>query len=214
MPVKLERYSDQLKGICLIEGVGLSSNIYAMGENPITLIDTGAGSITNKITPKLKLLNLAPQNITQVIITHAHHDHVGGLVEILQTVTPKILAHSADAKLIEEAYSLDVFKLKDEDTITTEVALLKVIHTPGHTQGSICFYSPESKLLLSGDTVFADGGFGRTDLETGDSEAMIKSLQHLTQFDVERLLPGHGDLVLQDAKEHIKNSFEEAQRIL
>lgn len=214
MPVKLERYSDQLKGICLIEGVGLSSNIYAIGENPITLIDTGAGSITNKITPKLKLLNLAPQNITQVIITHAHHDHVGGLVEILQTVTPKIMAHSADAKLIEEAYSLDVFKLKDEDTITTEVALLKVIHTPGHTQGSICLYSPERKLLLSGDTVFADGGFGRTDLETGDSEAMIKSLQHLTQFDVERLLPGHGDLVLQDAREHIKNSFEEAQRIL
>lgn len=214
MPVKLERYSDQLKGICLIEGVGLSSNIYAIGENPITLIDTGAGSITNKITPKLKLLNLAPQNITQVIITHAHHDHVGGLVEILQTVTPKIMAHSADAKLIEEAYSLDVFKLKDEDTITTEVALLKVIHTPGHTQGSIGLYSPERKLLLSGDTVFADGGFGRTDLETGDSEAMIKSLQHLTQFDVERLLPGHGDLVLQDAREHIKNSFEEAQRIL
>jgi glyoxylase-like metal-dependent hydrolase (beta-lactamase superfamily II) len=214
MPVKLERYSDQLKGICLIEEVGLSSNIYTIGENPITLIDTGVGSAPNKIIPKLKLLNLTLQNITQVIITHAHYDHIGGLAEILQTVTPKIMAHSADAKLIEEAYSLEVVKLKDEDTITTQVSSLKVIHTPGHTQGSICLYSPERKLLFSGDTVFADGGFGRTDLDTGDSEAMIKSLQHLTQFDVERLLPGHGDLVLQDAREHIKNSFEEAQRIL
>lgn len=214
MPLKLERYSDQLKEICLIEGVGLSSNIYAIGENPITLIDTGAGSTTNKIIPKLKLLNLTPQNIAQIIITHAHYDHIGGLAEILKTVTPKIMAHSADAKPIEEAFSLELVKLKDEDTITTEVSLLKVIHTPGHTQGSICLYSPERKTLLSGDTVFADGGFGRTDLETGDSKTMLKSLQHLTQFDVERLLPGHGDLVIQDAMEHIKNSFEEAQRIL
>lgn len=214
MPVKLGRYSEQLKEICLIEGMGLSSNIYAIGENPITLIDTGAGSATNKIIPKLKLLNLVPQNITQIIITHAHFDHIGGFIEILQTVTPKIMAHSADATSVEEACNLAVFKLKAEDTISTQVSSLKVIHTPGHTEGSICLYSPTSKLLFSGDTVFADGSFGRTDLETGDSKMMIKSLQHLTQFDVERLLPGHGDLVLQDARKHIKHSFEEAQRIL
>ncbi len=211
---KLGKYDAMLKDICLIEGVGLSSNIYTIGRNSITLIDTGNGEAVNKITPKFEALELDPSNITQVVITHSHYDHIGGLRELLSITKPKIMVHIEDSNPIEEEVKQKVTKLKDADIVNAENCQLKVISTPGHSHGSICLYNPDRKLLFSGDTVFAEGGFGRTDLETGDSRKMVESLERLAELDVNILLPGHDKIILENASKWIRQSFDEAKTLL
>jgi len=89
-----------------------------------------------------------------------------------------------------------------------------VIHTPGHSPGSICLYEPGKKWLFSGDTVFAYGSFGRVDLPGGSARELIKSLEMLSRLDVENLYPGHEEVVEGDAKLHIARSLKIAKMFL
>ncbi|MCK4247341.1 MAG: MBL fold metallo-hydrolase, partial [Methanomicrobia archaeon] len=68
---------------------------------------------------------------------------------------------------------------------------LEVLHTPGHTDGSICLYDEAKKIMFSGDTFFIDG-IGRTDLPSGNEEALKESLERLASLDIEKVYPGHG----------------------
>jgi glyoxylase-like metal-dependent hydrolase (beta-lactamase superfamily II) len=85
---------------------------------------------------------------------------------------------------------------------------LLVIHTPGHTPGGICLYDTEARDLISGDTVFTDGGFGRTDLPGGDETALRHSLERLGALDVKGLYPGHGSPVERGGSRHIAAARE------
>jgi glyoxylase-like metal-dependent hydrolase (beta-lactamase superfamily II) len=89
---------------------------------------------------------------------------------------------------------------------------LKVIHTPGHTPGGICLYAEGPKLLFSGDTVFQDGGFGRTDFYGGDALKLLSSIKKLSLLDVKVMYPGHGDVVTEDANQHISLSLALAEQ--
>jgi glyoxylase-like metal-dependent hydrolase (beta-lactamase superfamily II) len=84
-------------------------------------------------------------------------------------------------------------RLKDGDVIETEDYRLEVLHTPGHTNGSICLYDEAKKIIFSGDTFFIEG-IGRTDLPSGDMEALKKSLKRLASLDIEKVYPGHGEV--------------------
>jgi glyoxylase-like metal-dependent hydrolase (beta-lactamase superfamily II) len=97
--------------------------------------------------------------------------------------------------------------LHDGDRIELGSLLLDVIHTPGHTQGSICLYDNERSLLFSGDTVFCDD-IGRVDLPTGNQGAMTNSLKKLTKLKLDKLLPGHGPIVDEGAHAHIMSALE------
>ena len=209
MPEDLGSVDDRLKDIYLIKGVGLSSNIYMIGKDDVTLIDIGVGNAMNRIAPKIGELGLKIENISQVILTHAHHDHVGGLFEVLLT-SPRVFIHSSDAEFLRTLNIERLVRLRDRDTVETAGRSLTVFHTPGHTPGSICLYEPFEKLLFSGDTVFPGGRFGRYSPRSGGISAMIRSLKRLTNFSVDVMLPGHGDPVLKNAGEHISVAFETA----
>lgn len=97
---------------------------------------------------------------------------------------------SADISL-KEGSTLDV--LSDDESIKSNLKNWKVIHTPGHTPGSVCLYNKSDKILISGDTLFDYGGYGRTDMYGGDEALIMKSLSRL-QKDVEKgtlVYPGH-----------------------
>lgn len=212
MIIRLEQHNKRLRGIYFIEGIGLSSNIYVIGKNRITLIDTGVGNEVNRIAPQFEALGLKLKNVHQVILTHAHPDHFGGLPEILRHASPRVMVHLDD---IEALAPYEEFTgLKGGDIVTTDILPLKVIHTPGHTAGSICLYNSESKVLFSGDTVFPNGSFGRTDMPTSDSQAIVNSLKELTRLDVDVLLPGHKHPVLERAYSHVALSLENARAML
>lgn len=85
---------------------------------------------------------------------------------------------------------------------------LEVVHTPGHTPGSICLYHREKRLLFSGDTIFPEGSFGRYDLPGGDLAALRQSVEALSRLEVKELYPGHGMPVRNGGSRHIAASRE------
>lgn len=139
-----------------------------------------------------------------IMNTHGHLDHVGGVAEMMKLSGSPFLLHEDDAYLIEgiEHDPLQVFFqvpappmpatfLKDGDRISVGNLECQVIHTPGHTPGSVCFLIEH--VLFSGDTLFASS-IGRTDLPGGSHEQLIRSIHEklLALDDHVRVYPGHG----------------------
>jgi hydroxyacylglutathione hydrolase len=156
------------------------------------------------------LLALARHQLTvrQIIVTHAHIDHIAGALELKRITGAPILYNQSDLPLVaimdEQAAWLDVplpdvkppdHSPADNEHITVRGIDATVLHTPGHTEGSLCLHLPEHKLLLAGDTLFA-GSVGRTDLPGGHTGKLITSIRErlLPLPDDTRVIPGHGPL--------------------
>jgi glyoxylase-like metal-dependent hydrolase (beta-lactamase superfamily II) len=209
---RLVEYNSALEDVALILGEGLCSNIYVLGKEETTIVDTGVGNRANPIFPQLAELGIASENIKQVIITHAHHDHAMGAFLILEQADPIVYVHEKDTKYIASSFGESMVKVNEGDHIDTSIGSFEVFWTPGHTDGSMCLYNETKKILISGDTVFPDGYYGRYDGESGSLEAMINSLKKLTELDCEIMLPGHGSPIFQDANSHISLSLNQASR--
>jgi len=151
---------------------------------------------------------LATHGLTlkQIIVTHAHIDHVGGAVKLKKATGAPILLNENDLPLLKmmdmQAGWLGVAPpevappdTSAEEGMTVGIAnhAAHVLHTPGHTQGSICLHFAKEKLLVAGDTLFA-GSIGRTDLPGGDSRQILRSIHDrlLPLADETRVIPGHG----------------------
>jgi glyoxylase-like metal-dependent hydrolase (beta-lactamase superfamily II) len=210
----LGKYSELLMDVSLIVGEGLCSNIYVIGREKVTLIDTGVGNRANPVFPQLEQIGIQIQNIDKVVLTHAHHDHCMGVYLIVERVKPTIYIHEKDALSVGRRLKENFIQLVEGDFIQTELNSLEVYWTPGHTMGSMCLYEPENKILYSGDTVFPEGGFGRFDGESGSLKSIISSIKKLTRLDVKALMPGHGTPVFQDSNEHIALSLKRASQWL
>ncbi len=140
-----------------------------------------------------------------IINTHGHFDHVADNVALKQASGAQIAAHPADADRLAHPQSV-LFQLpftippsqidhplQEGDTIALGDLTLRILHTPGHTPGSICVYDEQHAMLWTGDTLFA-GTYGRTDLRGGDEEQMFASLSRLATLPPDtHVFPGHGD---------------------
>ncbi len=205
-------YNGALQGVHLIVGEGLCSNIYVLGRESATIIDTGVGNRANPLFPQLKEMGVGPGNIEKVIITHAHHDHAMGTFLILEKAHPKVYIHEKDTEYIATRLGDALVKVNEGDVIDTELWPLKVYWTPGHTAGGMCLYNAERRILFSGDTVFSDGYYGRYDGESGSFDAIVGSLRKLNELDVDVLLSGHGSPVVEDGHRHIELALRNATR--
>jgi len=207
----LGEVSPALAGVSMIEGEGLCSNIYILGRERATVIDTGVGNRQNPVWPQLRELGVGQDNIESVVITHAHHDHAMGVFLILEKARPKVYIHEADTRYIATSLGDSLVKVREGDVIETELWPLEVIWTPGHTEGGMCLYARERRVLFSGDTVFSDGFFGRFDGESGDREALVESIRKLSKLKVDCMLAGHGAPVLDRAEENIMLALRNAE---
>ncbi len=146
--------------------------------------------------------------VKQIVITHAHIDHIGGAMKLKAATGAPILLNQNDQALLKimdvQAGWIGVAppgviqvdqNLADADTLATGTLKASVMHTPGHTEGSICLYFPAEQKLIAGDTLFA-GSIGRTDLPGGSFPKIIASLHEkvLTLPDETVVVPGHGPL--------------------
>ena len=209
--INLVNDTPTLLGVNMIVGDGLCSNIYVVGRERATIIDTGVGNRQNPVWPQLKELGVEPHNVERIIITHAHHDHAMGAFLILEKAKPKVYVHEDDAGLIASSLGDSLVKVKEGDVIETELWPLEVIWTPGHTEGGMCLYAREQRILFSGDTAFPDGYFGRFDGDTGNLDQLVESLRKLTKLKVDVMLAGHGVPVLSKAEENLKLSLRNAE---
>ena len=129
--------------------------------------------------------------LTKIILTHSHFDHVQAAAELASGTGAEILYHELDAEEIRKVIGGKIrqVKLKDGDEIKIGGIKVKVIHTPGHTQGSICLLVDDK--LIAGDTLFV-GAIGRTDLPGGDTFRLFDSLEKLKKLqDNVEIYPGH-----------------------
>jgi len=197
---KLEIIDD----VTIIEGIGYDSNIYIFQD---VIVDTGTGDNFDYIKSSMETAGIKLEDLNLIVNTHNHYDHIGGN----RCFNLDVAMHMEDAKAIDcnddnatvasmfgrsmEGLKVDR-KLKEGDKIHN----FEVLHTPGHTKGGICLYN--GKTLISGDTVFAGGGFGRMDIG-GNVTDMKNSLKRLSKLDVNYLLPGHGPWT-DNGSEHIK----------
>jgi glyoxylase-like metal-dependent hydrolase (beta-lactamase superfamily II) len=156
----------------------------------------------------LAIINQHKLKVKQIVITHAHIDHVGGAMKLRAQTGAPILLNQNDLALLK---MLDVqaswvgmrppgaveieADLKHDQRLEAGSLLANVLHTPGHTEGSVCLYFPAEKLLIAGDTLFARS-IGRTDLPGGSFEKIIRSLHDrvLALPDETVVIPGHGPM--------------------
>lgn len=183
-------------------GVGPDSNIYLIDKE--LLVDTGTGIFFPQMKEEIINLGIKPKKIKLIINTHCHFDHTGANKKFRDLCKAKVAIHKADKTALEtgEGTIAELFGqkpriitvdkvLRDGDKIKTKNFTFEVISTPGHTPGSICLYERDKKILISGDTLFADG-VGRTDLPNGNRKALKESIKRLASLKIQYLLPGHG----------------------
>lgn len=233
-PKRVANMKEIMTGITWLLGQGLDCNVFIIeSNNNSLLIDSGlGGEMTqsfgfhkNSVNELKKAINL--KNVKQVFVTHGHIDHVGGVMTLqskldLEVITSEIEAQHlkvGDSSYIEpflgsKCPSVTVSREVNEGTfLDVGDFSFMVLHTPGHTHGSVSLWDEQNQILISGDTVFPQGSFGRTDLRTGDSKDLIASLERLSNLNVKILLPGHmpplissSDSTMKSIKESLQNA--------
>jgi hydroxyacylglutathione hydrolase len=168
----------------VITGMEYDSNIYLVTGNVPTIIDTGTGFHSRTVLQKLQLY-LQPPTIRQIILTHEHFDHVGGVPALLKATqgNAKIIALASVVQKLREGKSsfaemlggtmpsitVDV-PVSDKEHITIGDEPFEILATPGHSIGSLCLYGEKSRTLFSGDTILRREGLADTIFLGGASE--------------------------------------------
>lgn len=175
-----------------------TGNVWKLKNGEVVLIDVGTGDSWEKIG--------GLEKIDKVVITHSHYDHVDNLPKVVDRFSPEVYAYEP-GNLPMEAEELD-----EEDTVELCGSEFEIFHTPGHKDDSICLYTGEDGTLFAGDLLFPDGGFGRTDLEEGDRDLLIKSIEKIAGLEVQEMYCGHEPAATEEVEEQIKRSLEEARK--
>lgn len=190
------------KNLYVYYPTNIGSNVYILIGKKVVLIDTSLKASAPDLKEALASLKINPSDVELILHTHGHADHFG--CDFMFKNAERRM-HENDAKYVElsdarytcsnllgqDEYPCIDSVLRNDEVIDIKPFSLRVIHTPGHTKGSVCFYDENQKLLFSGDTLFK-GACGRTDLQGGSEEKLIESLLNLKFLDFDVLLPGHG----------------------
>jgi hydroxyacylglutathione hydrolase len=186
----------------------LSSVIGPLATNVHVLADPGSREAiaVDTATPSLtwiaRELEARSWTLRLIVSTHGHWDHIGDNAAVAAHTGAGVAVHPADRHRLEHPEplfapfeivpSVPAVELAEGGEVRFGEIRLRVLHTPGHTEGSVCLLAADEGLLFSGDTLFA-GGWGRVDLPGGSADAMAASIARLTDLDDPlRVLPGHG----------------------
>jgi hydroxyacylglutathione hydrolase len=194
-------------------------NTYFIDGPTRVLIDPGHLNLFSHVKTDLANLGIGLEDIGIVICTHAHPDHIEA-VQLFKKTSAQIFIHETEWAFVQSMKNqiMAAFGF-DPDSITPEFFLKEgdislnglefhVLHTPGHSPGSISLYWPEKKALFTGDLVFKEG-IGRTDLPGGNGKQLKKSIKRLAGMEIEWILPGHGEII--SGTEAVKANFSEIE---
>ena len=183
----------------------------SFGSNTHILISDGHALAVDPSVKADKIIAAAEAEgatIDKILLTHGHFDHIFSIDSLRESLGIKLMIHKDDAEMITDSHKNAFFTffrrdcayapadilLDGGDDISLGDKKIKVIHTPGHTKGSVCYLAGDA--LITGDTLFADG-VGRTDLYGGSTAALMRSLDTLETLDRNlKIYTGHGDTEL------------------
>ncbi|HON36497.1 MAG TPA: MBL fold metallo-hydrolase [Methanothrix sp.] len=206
-----------------VSGAAFDGNVYLVLDRRPILVD--AGMMAGPTLKNIKRF-IDPTKIELIVLTHCHHDHAGAAPALKEATGARLMLSEKEVGCIGDElasvaylfgqqapeYRVDE-TLKEGMVLDTGEWKLEVLETPGHSQGSICLYERKQKVLFSGDTVFPDGNIGRTDMFGGSTEDLVRSIQRLTELDVEIMYPGHMDITSRDVNRQIQMSLRFAKSI-
>jgi glyoxylase-like metal-dependent hydrolase (beta-lactamase superfamily II) len=199
----------------------LATNVYLLADG-----ESGDAVAVDPATPSAAWITGELESrgwtLRLIILTHHHWDHVGDAAALASATGAPIAAHPSEWEPLRRPIPVfpgfpvapcgPTVELLEREEVEFGACRLRILHTPGHTPGSICLHAGDDGLLVSGDTLFA-GGWGRVDLPGGSADDMAASLRRLAGlYDALRVLPGHGpqttvarerallDLVAQDGQ--------------
>jgi glyoxylase-like metal-dependent hydrolase (beta-lactamase superfamily II) len=212
------------------------SNVYAVvSEQGIVLIDSGSPGEVNRILAQLQQAGFGLSDLRAVVLTHAHSDHIGGAAELARRSGAQILAHRDEVPYLDGTKTLPatslvtrlltwgtrlmpgtrtryrVDEVLQEGDSLEHLGGLRVIHTPGHTPGSICLYRPEGRILFCGDLLLNGHpltGRGRLRFSipqfSVDAAQARRSVEKLLELPFEILCFGHGEPLLVNAGRSVR----------
>jgi len=195
-------------------------NTYLIDGPTRILIDPGHKNMFDHVKNGLAELDLGIGDIGLIICTHAHPDHIEA-VELFKDTPALFALHQKEwnfVKSMEKQVSamglkfdaiLPDFFLKEGDLSVNRISL-EVIHTPGHSPGSVSLYLPQQKVLFTGDVIFNDA-LGRTDLPGGNANLLKESIKRLSGLEVEWLLPGHEEIV--SGAREVEANFRQVEQV-
>jgi hydroxyacylglutathione hydrolase len=194
-------------------------NCYLIDGPKRVLIDPGHTHLFDHVRSGLSYLDLAIDDIDVVLCTHAHPDHIES-VQLFREAPTLVAIHEAEWQFIQsvdryiqasfgvgaDAMAPDIFLCNG--TFSIGDTDLTIIHTPGHSPGSMSIFWPETGALFTGDVIFREG-LGRTDLPGGNGDRLKESIRTLSSMDARCLLPGHGDIV--EGSEAVASNFDNVE---
>jgi len=184
----------------------LDANTYIIKDHINFIVDVGSSQFLQNLIANMEKDGIKPPDINFIINTHLHLDHYMANEEFKKLSGARILAHPLQKKhydtnviKVSRTFGISPQEYKEDGLIdNTEFGKgrlkLEIIETPGHSSDGICVYSPVEKFLICGDLIFRENT-GRVDLPRGNVEQLNKSIEIVSNLDVEYLLPGHNDII-------------------
>ena len=207
---------------------GVNGNCYlVLGDEPM-LVDTGMPGNARKILDYVKSAGKSPSDIKTIVLTHHHVDHVGNVFELKKATGATVASHRDDADYISGrkrqetpkgvSFLFKVMRLfMKAKPVQSDILLgdgntiggFQVVHAPGHTQGSICLYDAQRKVIFVGDTVrFMNGRIeGPPERFTADPGKARQSIEKISNLNFEVMLSGHGQPLRPNASYRVKDFY-------
>jgi glyoxylase-like metal-dependent hydrolase (beta-lactamase superfamily II) len=200
---------------CRINGPrGIVKSFLISGDDRLILVDTGfSDADADVIIDAIDQLGRKHEDLKLCILTHRHGDHTGGLKKLKKTLKFEVMAHEQDMAGIQKSTGYEVDHVVKGGENIPDCGGMHVIHTPGHTPGSISLHIPRIKTLIAGDAILSAGEHLVVSPAylSSDPEEAARSVRRLIamNLDLERILVGHGDDVYEDAKKNLGRIFVE-----
>jgi glyoxylase-like metal-dependent hydrolase (beta-lactamase superfamily II) len=218
-------------GVHLIPGIPLS-RVYLIDGKSLILVDTGLPWMAGKVVQYIHSIGRRPDEVAMILITHRHPDHTGSAKAVARRTGAPVAAHVLDTSaasgtdgaahlpylplprwLVDMAPPLQGaavdHQLEDRESLGDDEGL-QVLHTPGHTPGSVCFLLRERGVLFAGDTVWGDGrNLSRSLPWPGSNPTdLVRSLKTLSDYEFDTLCGGHGMPVVGGASQQLRDLLE------
>ena len=180
---------------------GFTSNAFLVEGERTVLVDAGNDF------DAVSRIEGAVDGLDALVLTHTHPDHVGNVGPVVEAFDVDVWGFDPDHDLVDRAVGDgDEVRIGDHDHVA--------LHTPGHKDDHLCFYSADDGTLYAGDLVFANGGFGRTDLPEGDRATLIESVEYLLETvddSLSAMYVGHGPAVETNPVHHVELALQSAR---
>ncbi len=227
----VRKVMDGLYWIVAREGMLPDSNIYLVkAGDRFVIFDAGISTFFSHTCAAIEELGFKVSQLDRIILTHSHLDHSGSAPHFLREAKDaELWVSQQEGDYLEKGDDTVVYgrllgqrlepvpvgrKLGEGDVINVGDFTFQVLHTPGHSIGSLCFFEPRHNILITGDVVFRQGSFGRIDLPTGNASQLIASITRLAELPVNILLPGHMSIATSNGQAEIQLSLQFAKQVL